>query len=559
MHWGLRAPTPAHMCLMQDLRLLSSPRRCSGGGHLSRSMEAARARHAAIETIPRPGWPGPRHVMIRGRWGRGLGYLAIACALGGSLSALLDRRVLLDLRPGRYDLAVARFATGVPSVDVQPAAPAADLPYILPGPADAWAGGGPHTLRLHLPVRSERRLVLDLWAVETHADLPPVLGVAVDEATVAVVRTRRGTGLPPPHGERGERSHYRVTVPPAERRAAGPSILTITTTSGSWVMWERIRMTEHLPTLALSHLTHVGPPPLLSAVLLGASLGALLAGAIARACRSAVDDARRGWKGAGVGLCAGLLLFLLGWATAAPDTLGLVARAPRWIWIVSAWLLIGLSPALARLRAWRGRVALDLRLMSSAAPGPLSAREVAGASLAYAALTLLLTRPGAARFTTHFMADGGDGLNNVWGLWWVKRALLAGQWPWWTDRLFAPDGVSLYFHTLAFPLGVLSLPFQLAFPITVAHNIVVVATFVLGGVAVYGLVRSWVADGQAAFLAGSLYTFSPFHFAQGIGHLSLIAVFWLPFYVWALLRACRTGARRDAVAAGAVLVGALLT
>jgi hypothetical protein len=486
--------------------------------------------------------------------------VAVAGAVAALGASLVEHTVVFDLRPARYDLSVERFASGVQAVEVGTQPGSADLPYILPGPADAWAGGGPHTLRFHMATWPDRRLVLELWAVETHDQQPPVLTIALDQAVVAVVHTRRGTGRPPPHHGQGVRSRYQVTVPsPTRDAAAGGATLSITATSGSWVMWERIRLRERLPTLAPGELARAGPPPLISALALGASLAALVAGAVARARQPAPTARRPGRCGAGAGLCAGLVLLVLGWAAAAPDSVGLVGRVPRWTWLAAPWLLMVLPLALVRLAAWRARVVPDLRLAPAAAPRALSVRELVGAGLAYMALTLVLTRPGVARFTTHFMADGGDGFNNVWGLWWVKTALLAGQWPWWTDRLFAPDGVSLYFHTLAFPLGVLSLPFQLVFPITVAHNVVVVTTFVLGGLAVYGLVRSWVADERAAFLAGSLYTFSPFHFAQGIGHLSLIAVFWLPFYVWALLRACRTGAVRHAAVAGAVLVGALLT
>ncbi len=502
-----------------------------------------------------------RRVITWGSSPRTWACLALAGALAAMVASLVDRRVLFELRPARYAVWVEHFASGVRAVDVrtQPEAADTDLPYILPGPADSWAGGVPHTLRFRLPARPDGRLALDLWAVETHDELPPVLTIALDQVVVAVIHTRRGTGRPPPHRERGVRSHYRVTLPAAASRAAAEPTLTITTTSGSWIMWERIRLTEGRPTPALGHLARAGPPPLLPALLLGASLAALVGGAVVGARHPQPADAIPAQSGAVVGVPAGLLLVLLGWATTAPDAAGVITREPRWVWIASPWLLVVLPPALARLSAWRARVARDVALTPAAVPPPLSPGELAGAGLAYTTLTLLLTRPGAARFTTHFMADGGDGLNNVWGLWWVKTALLGGQWPWWTDRLFAPDGVSLYFHTLAFPLGVLSLPFQVVFPITVAHNVVVMATFVLGGVTAYGLVRSWIPDAKAAFLAGSLFTFSPFHFAQGIGHLSLIAVFWLPLYAWALLRACETGTRRPAAVAGAVLVGVLLT
>src|SRR5262249_25534080 len=99
----------------------------------------------------------------------------------------------------------------------------------------------------------------------------------------------------------------------------------------------------------------------------------------------------------------------------------------------------------------------------------------ASVPFAYLALTILLTRPGAARFVTHFMGRDTDG--HAWGLWWIKTALLRGDWPWWTDRLFAPDGVPLYFHTLAFTNGLIALPVQLVWPLTVAYNVVVVTSF----------------------------------------------------------------------------------
>jgi len=181
----------------------------------------------------------------------------------------------------------------------------------------------------------------------------------------------------------------------------------------------------------------------------------------------------------------------------------------------------------------------------------------AGIAFAYFALTLLLTRPGAGRFATHFMGHDTDG--HAWGLWWIKTALLRGNWPWWTDRLFAPDGVSLYFHTLAFTNGLIALPFQLVWPITVAYNVVVITSFVASGLALYGLARDCGADPGSAFIAGCLYTFSPFHFAHGIAHLNVLALQWLPLYLWALLAACRSRRTVAGLLAGLVLFGVVLT
>jgi hypothetical protein len=184
---------------------------------------------------------------------------------------------------------------------------------------------------------------------------------------------------------------------------------------------------------------------------------------------------------------------------------------------------------------------------------------VAGLGAVYLGLTLVLTRPGVSRFTTHFMADDTDGFQNVWNLWWIKTALFAGQWPWWTDRLYAPDGVSLYFHTLGITTGLLALPFQLAWSLPVAHNVVVVASFVATGLALYGWARACGAGVGPAFVAGCVFTFSPFHFAHGTTHLNVLALYWLPLYGWALLRAVRTARVGHGLLAGVVLWGVGLT
>ena len=183
----------------------------------------------------------------------------------------------------------------------------------------------------------------------------------------------------------------------------------------------------------------------------------------------------------------------------------------------------------------------------------------AGLPVAFLALTVVLTRPGVGRFVTHFMADDTDGYQNAWTLWWIKTALLRGAWPWWTDRLFAPDGVSLYLHTLALTNGLIALPFQLVWPLTVAYNVVVVVSFVASGVALYGLARTCGADSGPAFVAGCLYTFSPFHFAHGIAHLNMLALQWLPLYLWALLAAIRSRRPAAGILAGLVLFGVVLT
>lgn len=176
----------------------------------------------------------------------------------------------------------------------------------------------------------------------------------------------------------------------------------------------------------------------------------------------------------------------------------------------------------------------------------------------YVVLTLAMTYPLALSFNTAIPGDGFDGWQNYWNLWWVKAALVdRGANPFFTDYLYHPTGVSLYFHTLNIFNGLLTLPIQLLFGLTVAYNVVVLFSFVIGGYGAYLLIlyvlRGWETGRPGyrrlrvlafvAFVAGLVYTFSPFHFAHLLGHMQVLSLEWLPFYVLYLLQAVEQGVR----------------
>ena len=62
-----------------------------------------------------------------------------------------------------------------------------------------------------------------------------------------------------------------------------------------------------------------------------------------------------------------------------------------------------------------------------------------------------------------------------------------------------------------------------------------------------------------AFLAGLIYTLSPFHMAHLLGHMQVMSLEWLPFYVLYLLRALQRSRRREPWLRSALLAGLFLT
>ncbi|HRA65870.1 MAG TPA: hypothetical protein PL187_07590, partial [Caldilinea sp.] len=192
------------------------------------------------------------------------------------------------------------------------------------------------------------------------------------------------------------------------------------------------------------------------------------------------------------------------------------------------------------------------------------------------AATLLATWPLALNLTTAIPGDSFDGWQNYWNQWWIKQALVDHITnPLVTDLLYYPTGVTLYFHTLNPFNGLTTLPVQLAFGLIAAYNAVVLMSWVLAGYGMFLLTR-WVILGEgrgargerrvsifagfiAPFVAGLIYTLSPFHMAHLLGHMQVMSLQWMPFYILALLRSLRLAEqgrpwRRAALWAGLFLI-----
>jgi hypothetical protein len=156
---------------------------------------------------------------------------------------------------------------------------------------------------------------------------------------------------------------------------------------------------------------------------------------------------------------------------------------------------------------------------------------------AYLLLTLLMTWPLGAQLTKT-LPDGGDGWQFMWNLWWVKTAVVdLHTSPFHTSLLYYPFGTNLYMDTLTPLLGMVSIPLQLlGVSLITIYNLLVLSSFVLAGYGTYLLVHYLTRVRSAAFVAGIIFAFCPYHFAHLLGQLNLISLQGLPFYILALYK-----------------------
>jgi hypothetical protein len=155
-----------------------------------------------------------------------------------------------------------------------------------------------------------------------------------------------------------------------------------------------------------------------------------------------------------------------------------------------------------------------------------------GVTAFYAAAFFVLTWPSIFRFRTHWFADDGDGLQNVWNLWWVDYAVtVLHQNPWHTNYLHYPYGTSLLAHTLNPFNGFVAIILSPFMPPEAVYNSLVTFGFVAGGVTAYLLAYRLTSAHLPSLLAGFIFTFSSFHFAHAEGHMQLVSLEWIPLFV----------------------------
>jgi hypothetical protein len=171
------------------------------------------------------------------------------------------------------------------------------------------------------------------------------------------------------------------------------------------------------------------------------------------------------------------------------------------------------------------------------------------ALIGYALLSLAYLWPLVRRFSTAMAGDGFDRHVFQWANWWVARTLSQGHSPYHSRMIFHPQGVDLHFLSFSWLNTFVWWPLQAVVGNLPAYNFTVWWSWPLAGFGAYLLAREFFSDRRAAFVAGLIYAFYPYHFAQR-NHLNLLSIQWIPFSLVFLVRATRRGRLRDGILSG---------
>ena len=154
--------------------------------------------------------------------------------------------------------------------------------------------------------------------------------------------------------------------------------------------------------------------------------------------------------------------------------------------------------------------------------------RTSGVFALYALLAALCTRPLLELSQSHIAGDPGDPILNASILWWNATTLPFSH-QWWNPPYFHPaTGVSAFTENLV-GLSPIATPLNwITHNPLASYNITLFLTWPLSAFAVYLLVRHVAGRDDAAFIAGLAYGFTPYRTAE-MGHIQMVASFWIPF------------------------------
>jgi hypothetical protein len=157
----------------------------------------------------------------------------------------------------------------------------------------------------------------------------------------------------------------------------------------------------------------------------------------------------------------------------------------------------------------------------------------------YLTTFLAATYPLVRRFRTHLFGNEIDGLANLWGIWWVEKALTEfRRLPLHTDYLHYPHGITLLPQVMALPFnGLLLFPFRSWLTLEEAYNAALVFAFAVGGLTTFWLCHHFTRAYFPSLVGGMIFTFSNYHFAHADGHLNLVSLEWIPLFLLLAFRA----------------------
>ena len=170
------------------------------------------------------------------------------------------------------------------------------------------------------------------------------------------------------------------------------------------------------------------------------------------------------------------------------------------------------------------------------------------ALLVYSALTAAAFWP-VVRDPARTLIRNDDVYGNAWAMAWLVHQAVRSPLHLFDANSFHPRPSSFAYTEPVLPIALQGAPLLLAGgPPILAHNVVLLVSFPLAGLAMFLLARDRTGSDAAGFFAGLAYAFCAYRFRHLV-HIQSLATQWLPLAVLYVLRSLDTGRARHAALA----------
>ncbi len=151
-------------------------------------------------------------------------------------------------------------------------------------------------------------------------------------------------------------------------------------------------------------------------------------------------------------------------------------------------------------------------------------------------LTLIISYPLPLRLNQLLIGKDIDDFINPWVDWWTHHVLTTqGEYLYYTDYLFYPNGVSLVFHSFSHVNTAVSLALQPLIGQPAAYNVSMLLAYLISAFGMYLLIEHLTGSKVAGVLSGVAFAFNPYHVFES-HHPVLMATQWIPLSLLFLIR-----------------------
>ena len=135
-----------------------------------------------------------------------------------------------------------------------------------------------------------------------------------------------------------------------------------------------------------------------------------------------------------------------------------------------------------------------------------------------------------------YVSGGGDADFFRWALGWVPWAIEHGRNPMFTDRVFAPAGVSLTWTAVIPGPALVMWPITKVFGSLVSYNLLMLLAPALAAWAAYLVCNRLTHAFWPSVVGGYLFGFSTYMIGQMASHVNLVLMFPVPLAVYLVIR-----------------------